>query len=162
MTRLVGVGVVNARQACDEAKTACGCGPDLAMKLIDYAVANGKGPGAIVWRFKRAVPSLPIEQGWPENCDDSSSAVVNAEKKATKKRAERADEEAHRKSVAESDAAVAERERRFGTELEAMSHEEVGEICKTHSLMARLFRKEGRSPLVREWLLVQLERRVAS
>lgn len=88
MGRLAKLGVVNARQAVAEARDACGATPELAMTLLDFAEANGKGPGAIVWRFKRAVPSMPLDVGWPMNGDEDHVVIAKAEKAAEKKRRE--------------------------------------------------------------------------
>ena len=86
MGRLAKLGVVNARQAVVEARDGCGSSPELAMQLLDYAEAHGKGPGAIVWRFKRAVPTMPLDVGWPMNGDDPQQAILRADKAAEKKR----------------------------------------------------------------------------
>lgn len=93
MTRLAGMGVVNARQACDTAKNGCQCNPEHAMALIDFAVANGKGPGAIVWRFSRSVPSMPVESGWPQN-GEADAMVARDEKAMARKRREQRDSDA--------------------------------------------------------------------
>ncbi len=94
MSRLSSLGIVNSRQAVAEARDACNCTPDWAMKLIDYAQAHGKEPGAIVWRFKRAVPSLPLEQGWPQSGDDSPAVLERVAKASERKRLEDADSRA--------------------------------------------------------------------
>ncbi len=87
MTRLATIGVVNAKQACTAAKDGCRCTAGHAMKLIDYAQANGKGPGAVVWRFNRAVEAMPVEAGWPANLEEEQAALAKAGKATAKQRA---------------------------------------------------------------------------
>jgi hypothetical protein len=94
MRRLGAVGVANAPQTLREARDGCSCTPEWAMRLLDYAQANGMGPGAIVWRFKRAVPSLPVEHGWPVPGDLSADTVARNDRLAKKKLLESADLEA--------------------------------------------------------------------
>jgi hypothetical protein len=91
MRRLGAVGVANAPQTLREARDGCSCTPEWAMRLLDYAQANGMGPGAIVWRFKRAVPSLPVEHGWPVPGDLSADTVARNDRLAKKKLLESAD-----------------------------------------------------------------------
>jgi hypothetical protein len=62
--RLAGLKVSKWRQSRIAAQEA-GCSPEMAMRLLDVAKANDYGPGAIVLRFGRAHPDLPVDEGWP-------------------------------------------------------------------------------------------------
>lgn len=61
---------------------ANGCDPDHAHALIRFAEIQGKGPGAIVHRFKNATPSMPLNRGWAngEHPEQKQRQVSDAEK----------------------------------------------------------------------------------
>lgn len=63
-SRIAALGVSEFRKATDAAK-AQGCTPELAMKIVDVAQSQNYGPGAIVRRFGKANPALPLLEGWP-------------------------------------------------------------------------------------------------
>lgn len=80
--RLGSLNVSRHRECIAEAK-GFGCTPELAMRIIDYALKNDYGAGAIVSRLSRAVPTMPLESGWP----DKPKPVPEAAKPVPDKRA---------------------------------------------------------------------------
>lgn len=62
--RLIERNVACWRESAKEAR-ACGCTPELAMKLLDYADEHKLANGAVVFRFARASPAVEIFRGWP-------------------------------------------------------------------------------------------------
>ncbi len=154
-SRLSSLGITRWREVAEDAK-GNGCTPGHVMELLAHAKAQGYPAGSIVYRVSRARMTLPIAEGWPPKPPDQAAATQR------KRSRESADEQAHRDESARSQQAAAERERKFGADLDSMAPEEVAEICKANPAMHKIFRKGEQSPLLRAWLLSQLERRVAS
>jgi hypothetical protein len=148
------MGASRWKEAIDDAK-GNGCTPGHVMELLAHAKAHGYPVGSVVYRVSRARMTLPVAEGWPPKPPDPVAAE-NA--KASRADRERAAEEAYQKTAAESAEAAAERERKYGPELDAMDPSEVAEIVKPNPGIAKLFRK-GNSPLVRAWLLTELQKR---
>lgn len=63
-SRLAALPLSRWRESLEQAR-GCGCTPELAMQVMDYAAEKGYGPGAVAFRIQRANPSLPISEGWP-------------------------------------------------------------------------------------------------
>jgi hypothetical protein len=151
-------GVEDARRAVRTALEA-GCSPaEIRAVVLAWCKRNGDlGAGYLHYRLMELRPGQEPDRGWPKQPPEV------AEKKAVQSRAKREQtiEQDYQKSAAESDVAAAEREKKYGAELDAMDPAEVAEICRPHSQMAALLRKKQKSPLLRAWLLVQLELRAA-
>ncbi len=155
--RLTALGATRWREAIADAKQ-CGCTPGHAMEILAYAKSKGYQVGAVIFRLTRARPTLPLEQGWPPL---EQPEQIQQRKATTKAERERLAEEDYAAKAKQSEADGKELERRFGQDLDAMDPAEVAEICRPNPPMAKLLKK-GHSPLLREWLLRQLETRATA
>ncbi len=108
------------------------------------------------WRLMHLRPGELPDKGWPAPEPDVEQKAATAKRLDRERQAEAE----YAEQASKSAATAAEREAKFGPELDAMDQLEVEELCRSHPPMHKMFKKKQPSPLLREWLLVQLERRV--
>ena len=150
-------GVEDARRCVGSALDHGCSAADVRAVILAWAKRNGDlGPGSLHYRLMELQPGDPEpERGWPK-ATPSVAAKKHSEKVADR---ERLEEQAHQKKLEQSKAAAADRERRYGAELDSLDQLEVEEMCRHNPSMHVIFKKKQPSSLLREWLLSQLEMR---
>lgn len=113
---------------------------------------------ALYWRVRRALPGDDEATGWTGALDphwrDPAAAVDRTRRAAVQAAQESAE-------AAAAEAAAADRERRHGAELDALSEEEVLALLDGQSVWLNLHRRGRLKSLVRDHLLGELETRAA-
>lgn len=86
-SRLAALPLARWKESLEQAR-GCGCTPELAMQLIDYAAQKGFGAGAVAFRLQRSNPSLPLSEGWPQlSPQEDATSVRDARASAAMKKA---------------------------------------------------------------------------
>jgi hypothetical protein len=149
-------GVVDARR-CVAAALANGCNAEHVRAAIRaWAKRNGElAAGSLHYRLMELRPGMQPDVGWPQPKPEVV-AVKRASKRAER---ERQIEEQQQRTVRESQAVADAREVKYGGMLDAMKAVEIEEICQDSSSMMSMLKKNPNAKLLREWLLVQLEKR---
>lgn len=150
-----GCGVVDARR-CVGAALDAGCSP---QEIRAVCLAWGKrmgslSAGALHFRLTNLRPGQAPDEGWPAVPVESAAKSRRQSRAERDRKANEAQQDALRLSQATADA----RELRLGGELDAMPETEMENMCRGNSSMLAMFKANRSSPLLREWLLVQLEK----
>lgn len=149
-------GVEDAVRAVRSATDAGCSNGEIRAVIAAWSRRDDLGPGSLHYRLMELRPGQEPDRGWPKQAPE----VVQKKQAGKRADAERRDEEEYQEKVVADAATAKAREEKFGPELDAMDQVEVGEICKPFPAMFKLFKKKEPSPLLRAWLLSQLERRV--
>jgi uncharacterized protein YdaU (DUF1376 family) len=151
-------GVVDARR-CVAAALANGCNSEhIRAAMRAWAKRNGElSAGSLHYRLMELRPGMQPDVGWPQ-----PKPEVVAVKRASKRvERERQIEEEQQRTVRESQAAADARELKYGGMLDAMNAMQIEELCQDSGSMMSMLKKNPSAKLLREWLLVQLEKREA-
>ena len=145
-------GVVDAKGSCQAAIDAGATLEEIKAILNYYDREGGNKPEALHHRIKSQLPGQPPEQGWlPAWRPDPKASLA--------RRREADDAERDRQAAAASEAAAAAKEATYGPAVDSLSNERIAEMVNGNDVMKHLLKKSGRSsPIVREWLIHQLEK----